>query len=431
MNALKKAVKKFGLEVPRLEDFRVRIPPGGPNRRPGRDHHHLEVRRGSTRGTFSTTRRRLGSAGRRGDRDREDAQRPSRPTPKPRIPDAGRGRQRCDTRRCAGNHSRVVDARARRHSRPVAPGRARGLRDQARGRSALPALRERARGGRRAAPHVPDDTYRFPPARTSPAATSTGARLCCVSRASSASTPRRCARVTWMASSPSPRGAPSSACAAYDLAAADLPRRCRTFDAALEGRGAAKRRPLRFELHRSRRRLAPWSRRPRRGGRRPARFGSRGGNGGPLRGARGEAPRGRSGTAAEGTHYVAVVREEIEQRGPGARTLLHRLHAPRCFPRATCGRSRNSQRVVIRALRESKNVNRHVILAMANLYAELAEEYVDAYSHRRACFFDAARFQELSEAAVAVCMRWWPTGTERPRSWRQRTGDWRPSWPLR
>ncbi len=29
MNAMKKAVKKFGLEVPRLQDFRVRIPPGG------------------------------------------------------------------------------------------------------------------------------------------------------------------------------------------------------------------------------------------------------------------------------------------------------------------------------------------------------------------------------------------------------------------
>ncbi len=29
MNALKKAVKRFGLEVPRLQDFRVRIPPGG------------------------------------------------------------------------------------------------------------------------------------------------------------------------------------------------------------------------------------------------------------------------------------------------------------------------------------------------------------------------------------------------------------------
>ena len=29
MNALKKAAKKFSIEVPRLEDFRVRIPPGG------------------------------------------------------------------------------------------------------------------------------------------------------------------------------------------------------------------------------------------------------------------------------------------------------------------------------------------------------------------------------------------------------------------
>ena len=29
MNALKKAVKEFGVRVPRLVDFRVRIPPGG------------------------------------------------------------------------------------------------------------------------------------------------------------------------------------------------------------------------------------------------------------------------------------------------------------------------------------------------------------------------------------------------------------------
>jgi D-citramalate synthase len=29
MNALKKAVKTFGIEVPRLADYRVRIPPGG------------------------------------------------------------------------------------------------------------------------------------------------------------------------------------------------------------------------------------------------------------------------------------------------------------------------------------------------------------------------------------------------------------------
>ena len=29
MNALKKAARRFEIEVPRLEDFRVRIPPGG------------------------------------------------------------------------------------------------------------------------------------------------------------------------------------------------------------------------------------------------------------------------------------------------------------------------------------------------------------------------------------------------------------------
>ena len=54
------------------------------------------------------------------------------------------------------------------------------------------------------------------------------------------------------------------------------------------------------------------------------------------------------------------------------------------------------QRVVVRHS-ESKNVNRHLI-AMANLYAELAEEYVDAYPPE-SLLFDAARFRELSEAA--------------------------------
>jgi tetratricopeptide (TPR) repeat protein len=98
--------------------------------------------------------------------------------------------------------------------------------------------------------------------------------------------------------------------------------------------------------------------------------------------------------AAEGTHHVAVVREEIE-RADLARahyfTALRKL-----LPEGDVRAVAELQRVVIRHS-ESKNVNRHVI-AMANLYAELAEEYVDAYPPE-SLLFDAARFQELSEAA--------------------------------
>ena len=98
--------------------------------------------------------------------------------------------------------------------------------------------------------------------------------------------------------------------------------------------------------------------------------------------------------AAEGTHYVALVREEIERADlarahyfAGLRTLL-----PEGDVRAVA----ELQRVVLRHS-ESKNLNRHVI-ATANLYAELAVEYVDAYPPE-SLLFDTARFQELSQGA--------------------------------
>jgi len=98
--------------------------------------------------------------------------------------------------------------------------------------------------------------------------------------------------------------------------------------------------------------------------------------------------------AAEGTHYVALVREEIERADlarahyfAGLRTLL-----PEGDVRAVA----EFQRVVLRHS-ESKNLNRHVI-ATANLYAELAVEYVDAYPPE-SLLFDTARFQELSQGA--------------------------------
>jgi tetratricopeptide (TPR) repeat protein len=98
--------------------------------------------------------------------------------------------------------------------------------------------------------------------------------------------------------------------------------------------------------------------------------------------------------AAEGTHYVAVVREEIE------RADLARAHyfvgLRKLLTEGDVRAVAELQRVVLRHS-DSKNANRHVI-ALANLYAELAVEYVDAYPPE-SLLFDTVRFQELSQAA--------------------------------
>ena len=74
MNAIRKAARKLQLEVPRLADFRVRIPPGGPNDGARGDGDHLEIG-GRCRGQPHDPRRRFGPARSGGDRDGEDAQR--------------------------------------------------------------------------------------------------------------------------------------------------------------------------------------------------------------------------------------------------------------------------------------------------------------------------------------------------------------------
>lgn len=97
---------------------------------------------------------------------------------------------------------------------------------------------------------------------------------------------------------------------------------------------------------------------------------------------------------AEGSHYEAVIREEIEwadmDRSEGfvaARSLL---------PDGDLRALAELQRVVVRH-RESKLANRH-LLELADLYAELAEEYVEQRPPE-GLHFDPPAFEELVDAA--------------------------------
>jgi hypothetical protein len=97
---------------------------------------------------------------------------------------------------------------------------------------------------------------------------------------------------------------------------------------------------------------------------------------------------------AEGTHHVFVIREEIE-RADVARAryfVARRAIAPDGDLRAIA----ELQRLVTRH-RESKNANRHLI-ELADLYATLAEEYVEARPPE-SLWFDPPAFQELVDAA--------------------------------
>ncbi len=94
------------------------------------------------------------------------------------------------------------------------------------------------------------------------------------------------------------------------------------------------------------------------------------------------------------THYAAIVREEIE------RTDLMRA---RYFTASRKFSSEGNllavselQRVATRH-RDSKHKNRH-LLALADLYAELASEYVDEHPPE-SLLFDPATFQELVDSA--------------------------------
>jgi len=100
---------------------------------------------------------------------------------------------------------------------------------------------------------------------------------------------------------------------------------------------------------------------------------------------------------AEGTHYEAVIREEIE-RADMARTGYF-VATRRLDPDGDVRALAETQRLVMRH-RESKLSNRHV-LELANLYADLADDYVESHPPE-GLLFDPPTFQELVDAATRL-----------------------------
>jgi hypothetical protein len=96
---------------------------------------------------------------------------------------------------------------------------------------------------------------------------------------------------------------------------------------------------------------------------------------------------------AEGTHHVYVVREELERTDVARAEYFVGLR--QILPNGDVRAAAELQRVVMRH-RDSKYGNRH-ILAVAELYEELATEYVDAHPPE-SLHFDPVRFQELIDA---------------------------------
>jgi len=94
------------------------------------------------------------------------------------------------------------------------------------------------------------------------------------------------------------------------------------------------------------------------------------------------------------SHYAPVVREEIERTDVARAQYFTALR--KVLPNGDVRASAELQRVVTRH-RDSKNTSRH-ILALARLYEDLAVEYVEA-NPPQGLFFDPARFQELVDAA--------------------------------
>ena len=96
----------------------------------------------------------------------------------------------------------------------------------------------------------------------------------------------------------------------------------------------------------------------------------------------------------DATHYAAVVREEIERTDVARAQYFDALR--KALPDGDVRASAELQRVVTRH-RDSKNTSRH-ILALARLYEDLSVEYVEA-NPPQGLLFDPARFQELVDAA--------------------------------
>jgi hypothetical protein len=96
----------------------------------------------------------------------------------------------------------------------------------------------------------------------------------------------------------------------------------------------------------------------------------------------------------EGTHYVAIIKEEIE-RADMARAGFF-VASRRLVPDGDVRALSEQQRLVLRN-RESKLANTHV-LGLADLYAALADDYVKSHPPE-GLLFDPPTFQELVEAA--------------------------------
>jgi hypothetical protein len=94
------------------------------------------------------------------------------------------------------------------------------------------------------------------------------------------------------------------------------------------------------------------------------------------------------------THYAPVVREELERADVERAEYFRALRA--AIPDGDVRASAELQRVVARN-RDSKLVSRH-LLVLADFYQELAEEYVEA-NPPEGLLFDPVRFQELVDAA--------------------------------
>ena len=99
--------------------------------------------------------------------------------------------------------------------------------------------------------------------------------------------------------------------------------------------------------------------------------------------------------ASEGSHHVAVAHEEIERADVARARYFSGLR--KVLPEGDVRAIAELQRVVTRHS-ESKNANRHII-ALADLYADLAVEYVEAYPPE-SLRFDASRFREMMDSAA-------------------------------
>jgi len=97
------------------------------------------------------------------------------------------------------------------------------------------------------------------------------------------------------------------------------------------------------------------------------------------------------------THYAFVVKEEIERTDVARADYFAALR--RLIPDGDVRAAAERQRVAMRH-HDSKNSSRH-LLSLAELYADFAEEYVDA-NPPESLRFDPARFQELIDTAARV-----------------------------